>query len=68
MKVFKTNQNTPERVLRFILAIVLIPAPFALGQTNYTYLICALGAILLINAIFGICYIYKILGVDTCKI
>jgi hypothetical protein len=68
MKVFKTNQNTPERVLRFILAIVLIPAPFALEQTNYTYLICALGVILLINAIFGICYIYKILGVDTCKI
>lgn len=37
MKVFKTNQNTPERVLRFILAIVLIPVPFAPEQTNYTY-------------------------------
>tara|TARA_B100001093_G_scaffold415863_1_gene406367 strand:+ start:380 stop:592 length:213 start_codon:yes stop_codon:yes gene_type:complete len=68
MKLFKTNQNIPERVLRFILAIFLIPAPFALEQSNYTYLICVLGFILLFNAIIGTCFIYKIIGVDTCKV
>jgi hypothetical protein len=68
MKIFKTNQNTPERVLRFILAIFLIPAPFVLEQTIYTQLICALGSILLMNALIGTCYIYRMLGIDTCKL
>ena len=68
MKIFKTNQNTPDRVLRFILAIFLISAPFVLEQTNYTYLICALGGTLLINALIETCYIYRILGIDTYKL
>ena len=68
MKIFKTNQNTPERVLRFILAIFLIPAPFVLEQTIYTYLICSLGGILVMNALIETFYIYRMLGINTCKL
>jgi len=67
MKLLKTNQNKPERVLRFILATILLPAPFVLGNTLYAYALCIVGGVLLFNALVGTCYIYRILGVDTCK-
>jgi len=68
MELFKTNQNTAERVLRFIVAMFLVPAPFLLGFTTYTIVLFSVGGILLFNAIVGTCMIYKLMGVDTCKI
>ena len=68
MELFKTNQNTAERVLRFIVAMFLVPAPLLLGSTTYAIILCSVGVILLFNAIVGTCMIYKLLGVDTCKI
>jgi len=67
MEIFKTNQNNAERVLRFIVALFLIPTPLVLGSTLYSLLLCAVGGVLLFNAISGACMIYKVLGVDTCK-
>ena len=67
MKLLKTNQNKPERVLRFILATLLLPAPYILGNTLYAYALFTVGGVLLFNALVGTCYIYRILGVDTCK-
>ena len=67
MKLLKTNQNKPERVLRFILATLLLPAPYISGNTLYAYALCTVGGVLLFNALVGTCYIYRILGVDTCK-
>ena len=68
MELFKTNQNTAERVLRFMVAIFLVPAPLLLGFTTYAIVLCLVGGILLFNALVGTCMIYKLLGVDTCKI
>ena len=68
MELFKTNQNTAERVLRFIVAMFLVPAPLLLGFTTYAVVLCSVGGILLFNALVGTCMIYKLLGVDTCKI
>ena len=67
MKLFKTNQNRAERILRFIVSLFLIPAPIILDSNTYTLIICGVGGILLFNAISGACMIYKIFGVDTCK-
>ena len=67
MKILKTNQNKPERVLRFILAVLLIPTPFIFEATAYTYVLCAVGGILLFNALVGVCVIYGIFGVNTCE-
>jgi len=33
----------------------------------YTLIISAIGGILMFNALSGVCMIYKVLGVDTCK-
>ena len=65
-KVFETNQNKAERVLRFILAAVLIPAPFVAGESTYTYLAAGVGGIMLFNAFSGVCMTYKMFGVNTC--
>tara|TARA_Y100000739_G_C20222511_1_gene290677 strand:- start:58 stop:261 length:204 start_codon:yes stop_codon:yes gene_type:complete len=67
MKMLKTNQNNAERILRFIVALFLVPAPLVLGSTLYSLLLCSVGVILLFNALVGTCMIYKILGVNTCN-
>ena len=67
MELFKPNQNKAERVLRFIVALFLIPAPIIHGPTSYSLILCAVGIVLLFNALIGTCMIYKIFGVDTCK-
>jgi len=66
MELFKTNQNNAERILRFIVAMFLVPAPLLLGLTTYAIILCSVGLILLFNALVGTCMIYKLLGVDTC--
>ena len=68
MKIFKTNQNKPERVVRLIVSLFLIPTPFILGSSTYSMLLSTIGCILLFNSIVGTCYIYKTLGIDTSKI
>tara|TARA_A100001388_G_scaffold272392_1_gene252626 strand:+ start:584 stop:790 length:207 start_codon:yes stop_codon:yes gene_type:complete len=68
MELFKTNQNNAERILRFIVAMFLVPAPLLLGFTTYAIILCSVGFILLFNASVGTCMIYKLLGVDTCKV
>ena len=68
MELFKTNQNKAERILRFILSLFLIPTPIILGSSAYTFMLCGVGGILLFNAFSGACMIYKIFGVDTCKL
>ena len=68
MEMLKTNQNNAERVLRFIVAMFLVPAPLVLGFTTYAIVLCSVGGILLFNALVGTCMIYKLMGVDTCNI
>ena len=67
MELFKPNQNKAERVLRFIVALFLIPAPIIHGSTSYSLILCAVGIILLFNALVGTCMIYKTMGINTCK-
>jgi hypothetical protein len=66
--MFETNQNKAERVLRFLIAGLLIPAPFVLEQNAYTIICGTVGAILLFNAATGTCMTYKAFGVNTCKL
>ena len=67
MKLFKINQNKPERILRLIISIFMIPAYFILEENNYTSLITTVGFILLFNSIIGTCYIYRLFGANTCN-
>ena len=66
--MFETNQNKPERVLRLLMALILLPAPFLAEQNIYTFVVAGVGGILLFNAISGACMTYKMFGVNTCKL
>lgn len=62
----KTNQNKSERIARFITALFLLPAPIMFGNSEFAIVQASVGAILLFNAISGICVIYGIFGINTC--
>jgi len=64
--MFSTNQNKAERIVRFIISLFLLPAPFLLESSNYSLILATIGAILLFNALSGACMIYKLFGIDTC--
>ena len=68
MNLLQKNQNTAERVQRFIVSLFMLPAPVLLGNTTYSLLLCSVGAVLLFNSLSGICMIYRIMGANTCKI
>ena len=68
MKLFTTNQNNSERVLRFILSLILIPAPIVYENDPYSIVLAIVGGILLFNAISGMCVIYRFFGANTCKL
>ena len=68
MKLFTTNQNNSERVLRFILSVVLIPAPIVYQYDTFAIVQAIVGGILLFNAISGMCVIYRFFGANTCKL
>ena len=68
MKFFITNQNTAERVVRFIVAIFLLPAPLVYNNNPFAIGQAIVGSILIFNAFSGMCVIYRFFGANTCKI
>jgi len=68
MKLFTTNQNNSERVLRFILSVILIPAPIVYEYDTHSTVLGIVGGFLLFNAISGMCVIYRFFGANTCKL
>lgn len=66
--MLETNQNKPERILRLLMALVLLPAPFLAGLSPYTIVAGTFGAVMLFNALSGACLTYRMFGVNTCKL
>ena len=64
--MLEVNQNKLERILRFLVAVALLPTPFVSEQTPYSFGIALVGGILLFNALTGSCLTYKAIGVNTC--
>lgn len=65
-----TNVGTIDRALRLILGAALIVAPLlnimGLGaNTLIAYTLMAVGGILTLTAIFGVCPLYSMLGIKT---
>ena len=68
MKIFVKNQNSAERVVRFIVSVFLIPAPLIFGVNPFSVAQSIVGGILLFNAFSGMCIIYRFFGANTCKV
>ena len=67
MKLFITNQNNSERVLRFILAILLLPSIFILDCTTYSIILAIIGLITTVISAFYYLRIIKIIYFDKPK-
>lgn len=68
MKIFVKNQNSAERLVRFIVSVFLIPAPLIFEANAFSVVQSIVGGILLFNAFSGTCVIYRFFGANTCEI
>jgi len=68
MKLISKNQNPLERITRFIISIFLIPSLLIYDISIFSIIQSIVGFVLFFNAIVGICAIYKIFGISTCKV
>ena len=68
-----TNLGTIDRVVRIILGIVLLAAPFVSGMAIFesstaTIISVIAGVIMLATSAMRFCPIYRIFGIRTCKL
>ena len=70
-KIMITNQSNKERIIRAVIAIVLI-AVYLIVDSSMNNFIAMIGlgtaGVLIFNAISGNCYIYRALGINTCPL
>jgi hypothetical protein len=59
-----SNVGTIDRILRAILGLVLIALVFIGPQSAWGWI----GVIPLATALFGLCPVYSMLGIKTCKV
>jgi len=66
------NVGNMDRIVRGVAGVVLILLPFltgfGAGGTLLTWGAVVVGAILALTAVFRMCPIYRILGLNTCKL
>tara|TARA_B100000614_G_C14093205_1_gene303876 strand:+ start:129 stop:374 length:246 start_codon:yes stop_codon:yes gene_type:complete len=70
-KIFVTNQSNKERIIRAVIALLLILAYFVVpSSVNNSIALIGLGVagVLVFNAVSGNCYIYRMLGINTCPL
>ena len=70
-KIFVTNQSNKDRIIRAVIAALLILAYFVVpSSVNNSIVLIGLGVagVLVFNAISGNCYIYRMLGINTCPL
>ena len=70
-KILVKNQSNTERIIRAVIAVVLILAYLAIpSSVNNSIALVGLGVagVLLFNAASGNCYIYRVLGINTCPL
>lgn len=66
------NLGSIDRLLRLVIGIILLAAPFLAagafaGNAVLTYGAIAIGAILVVTALFRFCPIYRVFGWKTCR-
>ena len=60
-----TNTHSIDRILRVLIGIALLASLYLYGQTTWTYVAAAVGAVLLLTAVVGFCPLYRIVGINT---
>lgn len=58
------NESTTDRVVRFILALVLFYFAFQ-SASPWSWILGLVGVVLLFTAVTGFCALYRLLGIGT---
>lgn len=58
------NEGTIDRALRIIVGIVLLYLAFTGQYTPWTWI----GVVPLVTGLIGFCPLYRLLGMNTCKV
>ena len=64
-----TNESSVDRIIRLVVGIVALVAAFAVGLGSLGGIILAVvGVVMLVTAAVGFCPLYRLFGVNTCKV
>jgi hypothetical protein len=58
------NESTTDRVIRFVLALILFYFAFQ-SASSWNWILGIVAVVLLFTAITGFCALYKVLGIST---
>tara|TARA_B100001113_G_scaffold278310_1_gene233007 strand:- start:408 stop:650 length:243 start_codon:yes stop_codon:yes gene_type:complete len=68
-KLMITNQSNTDRMIRAIVAVVILANPFDVAYDSVVGIMAlSVAGVLIFNVISGNCYIYRILGINTCSV
>ncbi|MEZ5093468.1 DUF2892 domain-containing protein [Nocardioides sp.] len=64
-----TNVGSPDKIARIVLGVVAAVVAFLVGPASVLGIILfVVAAILVVTALTGFCPLYRIVGINTCKI
>lgn len=64
-----SNVGTVDRVVRLVVAGAAVAGAFAVGATTGAGIaLLVIGAVMLVTAGIGFCPLYRIIGLNTCRV
>ena len=68
-KLIIKNQSNTDRMIRAIVAVVILANPFDVAHDSLIGIMAlAVAGVLIFNVISGNCYIYRFFGINTCPV
>lgn len=68
-KLMITNQSNTDRMIRAIVAVILLVVSYTSGFDSAIGMAAlAVAGVLIFNVVSGNCYIYRVLGINTCPV
>lgn len=64
------NVSSLDRIVRLIVGAAFVAAPFVLGSTGalMQWILPLIGLVLIFTSLFRFCPLYRLFGVNTCKV
>ena len=68
-KLIIKNQSNTDRMIRAVVAVILLVVSYTSGfDSTIGMMALAVAGVLIFNAVSGNCYIYRVLGINTCPV
>ena len=68
-KLMITNQSNTDRMIRAVVAVILLVVSYTSGfDSTIGMMALAVAGVLIFNVVSGNCYIYRVLGINTCPV